>query len=205
MRDFTGTVLAAAMLLGLSSGAQAVPLTVVNVGAPAVNCVFNPACTVTVTDTIGNYPPSSGYTGTPRLQSRTYVGVPGAPAAGLTAYVYRVDFTSATARADINCAVNLKVRFGPNARLNYGGGGPADVFVVTTGGLGSIGLASADRTGAVVTFTFTKPVCPTNGISSPGQTSFFFGMASKLAPNPSVAKSDLTFGGGTVNVLARAP
>src|SRR5215475_6115599 len=198
-------VLLCSTALVIAFPAAAAPLVVVNVGAPAVNCVFNPACTVTVTDTIGNYPPASGYTGTPRLQSRTYVGVPGAPAAGLTAYVYRVDFTSATARADINCAVNLKVRFGPNARLNYGGGGPADVFVVTTGGLGSIGLASADRTGPVVTFTFTTPVCPTNGFNSPGQTSFFFGIASKLPPKPTTAQSDLTFGGGTVNVPARAP
>ena len=31
-------------------------LTVVEVGAPAVNCVFNPTCTITVTDSLGYVP-----------------------------------------------------------------------------------------------------------------------------------------------------
>jgi hypothetical protein len=31
--------------------ADAAPLTVVDVAAPAINCVFNPTCTVVVTDT----------------------------------------------------------------------------------------------------------------------------------------------------------
>lgn len=185
--------------------AQAAPLTVVNVSAPAINCVFNPTCTVTVTDSVGNYPPATGYTGVPRLQSRTYPGQPGTPGAGLMAYVYRVDFTAAHGASDINCATNLKVDFGPVARLPYGKAGPVDVFVVTSGGLGTIGVASAVETGSVITFTFSQPVCPAGGANSPAQTSFFFGLASKTAPKPSTAKSDLTFGGGEVSLSARAP
>ena len=185
--------------------AFAAPLKVVNVGAPKINCVFNTSCKVTVTDSIGNYPPANGYTGTPQLQSRTYEGAAGAPAAGLTAYEYRVDFTSATAHTDINCAIDLKVAVGPVESLNYDGSGPAQVFVVTSGGVGSIGLSSADQTGDVITFTFTTPVCPANGVNAPGETSFFFGLAAKGHPHDLVAKSDLTFGGGEVNVDARAP
>jgi hypothetical protein len=181
------------------------PLVVVNVGAPAINCVFNPSCTVTVTDTIGNYPPETGYTGTPRLQSRTFEGAPGTPAAGLTAYVYRVDFTAANAATDINCAISLKVRTGPVAHLPYSSGGAADVFVTTTGGLGTIGLASAVMTGEAITFTFTTPVCPTNGVNAPGQSSFFFGVAAKGKPRNEIAKSALTYGGGIADVPARAP
>ena len=33
---------------------SAQPLTVVEVSAPAINCVFNPSCTITVSDTTGN-------------------------------------------------------------------------------------------------------------------------------------------------------
>lgn len=192
-------------IAAISSVAFAVPLTVVDVDAPAINCVFNPSCKVTVTDTIGNLPPATGYTGTPRLQSRTYPGVHGAPAAGKTAYVYRVDFTSATARADVNCAVWLKLDFGPSVRLPYGPkGAMADVFVVTSGGLGTIGLAAADRVGKAVTFTFTAPVCPAQG-AQPGQSSFFFGLAAATKPKASTAQAQLTFGGGIKNVHVRVP
>jgi len=184
--------------------AQAGPLTIVNVNSPAVNCVFNPACTVVVTDSLGTFiPPGDGGTG--RLQSRTYVGAPGAPAAGLTAYVYRVDMTSATAGTAnaVNCVKQLILDIGPIAKLNYlppsptHGPIPADVFVITSGGLGTIGLSSAMQVGNIVTFTFATPVCPKPLIATaaiPGKTSFFFGLAAKTAPKPSVAKLVYTLG-----------
>ena len=62
----------------------AAPLKVVNVSAPAINCVFNPTCTVTVNDPTDNIAMSTGGTGF--LQSRTYKGAVGSPAAGLFAY-----------------------------------------------------------------------------------------------------------------------
>ncbi|HEY4940326.1 MAG TPA: hypothetical protein VII56_02775 [Rhizomicrobium sp.] len=198
-------ILLAALISSLPAIASAAPLTVVNVGAPAINCVFNATCTVTVSDSIGNYPPATGYTGTPRLQTRTYPGQAGTPGAGLTAFEYRVDFTPAVAASDINCATNLKIKFGPVARLPYARGRVADVFVVTTGGIGSIGISSANRVGNVITFTFATPVCPANGVNAPAQSSFFFGLASKGVPVVTVAKSALTFGGGVVDVAARAP
>jgi hypothetical protein len=166
-----------------------------------VNCLFAPSCKVTVTDTLGIYPPKPGYSGHPRLQSRTFAGKAGTAGAGLTAYLYRVDFSAASAVADQNCAIDLKVDIGPISKLPYNNGPPADVFVVTTGGIGTIGLASANETGNVVTFTFAAsplPVCPK-------QSSFFFGLAAKGKPRPVTAQSDLNFGGGTVNVAARAP
>lgn len=190
----------AASGLLFSEAAFATPLTVVNVSAPAVNCVFAASCKVTVTDTIGNYPPSNRYTGTEVLQSRTYVGDPGTPGAGKTAYVYRVDFSQAHPVGDQACALNLKIDFGPVTPLPYNGS-PADIFVVTQGGLGSVGVASADETGGVITFTFTAsplPVCPES-------SSFFFGLASAAAPRSVTAQSDFNFGGGTTSVPARAP
>jgi len=83
-------VIAAAGLFGAASGAQAAPLSVVDVAAPAINCVFNatpipnappPACQVVVNDSIGVFTPP-GDIGVARLQSRTYPGTAPAPAAG---------------------------------------------------------------------------------------------------------------------------
>lgn len=194
--------------------AQAGPLTIVNVNSPAVNCVFNPACTVVVTDSLGTFvPPGDGGMG--RLQSRTYVGAPGAPAAGLTAYVYRVDMTSATSGTAnaVNCVRQLILDIGPVARLPYlaatAAHGPisADVFVVTSGGLGTIGLSSAAQVGNMVAFNFTTPICPRPLIATaviPGKTSFFFGLAAKTAPKPSVAKLVYTLGSAGTTV-ARVP
>lgn len=193
-------MLLAASGLFLSGAAFAAPLTVVNVSAPAVNCVFDASCKVVVTDSVGNYPPSPRYTGQEILQSRTYVGQPGTAGAGKTAYVYRVDFTQAHPVGDQACALNLKIDFGPVATLPYNGS-PAQVFVVTQGGLGSVGVASADETGGVVTFTFVAsplPVCPES-------TSFFFGLASSAPPRTVTAQSDFNFGAGTAPVPARAP
>src|SRR5271155_2201191 len=120
----------------LCETAFATPLTVVNVSAPNVNCVFDSSCKVIVTDTVGNYPPSGRFTGQEILQSRTFVGQPGTPGAGKTAYLYRVDFTQAQPVGDQACAMNLKIDFGPVSPLPYNGT-PADVVVVTQGGLGS--------------------------------------------------------------------
>ncbi|HEY1962721.1 MAG TPA: hypothetical protein VGG69_09900 [Rhizomicrobium sp.] len=197
--------LAFTALLVASGAAAAGPLSVADVNAPDINCVFNTTCTVVVTDTSGHYPPSSGYTGKPRLITRTFAGGPGAQGDGLTAYEYRVDFRNAQAATDINCAINLKVNTGRIQPLNYDGRGPKDVYVITSGGIGSIALSSATKSGPVVTFTFTTPVCPENGVNAPGQSSFWFGFAAKGVPLKRKAFSDLTYGGGTVNVAARAP
>ena len=203
-KNVLGCVACAFFLAPLA--AQAAPLTIVNVGAPAINCVFNTTCTVTVSDSIGTFvPPGDGGTG--RLQSRTYVGAPGAPAAGLTAYEYRVDMTSATAANPnkANCVSKLILDFGPEATLPYAhavthpGAIDGQVFVVTSGGLGTIGLSSADQIGNVIYFTFSKPVCPKPLIATaviPGETSFFFGLASKTMPKPSTAHLVYSLGGG---------
>jgi len=185
--------------LTVASAAQAAPLTVVNVGAPAVNCVFNhtnaPACQVVVEDSIGNFT-LPGDSGAARLQSRTYPGVAPAPAAGDMAYVYRVDLTSAQGLSAANCVGKLALDFGPVVKLPYSDNGNADVFVVTSGGLGSVGLSSANQVGNKIAFTFSSPVCP-------GATSYFFGLASKTANRvPGRAQVSFSLGGGaTVSAI----
>jgi hypothetical protein len=182
---------------------QAVPLKVVNVSAPAINCVFNPPCTVTVNDTSDNVTMSAGGTGF--LQSRTYKGYPGSPADGLYAYEYRLDLRNAVGALNIACIDWMSISFGPVvSTLNYGGSAaPDQVFVVTGGGIGTIGIASAIQTGSNIKFKFTSPVCE-GGAPGKGDSSFFWGLVSKTQPKFVTATLHET-GSATHVVKARAP
>lgn len=193
------------VLCPLAGIASAAPLTVVTVTAPDINCVFETDCTIVVTDSVGDIT-LPGSTGTARLQSRTFPGKLGTPGDGKTAYEYRVDLTQATAIGDAACLTALDVDFGPVSKLQYNKVGPTDdVFVITKGGLGSIGLASAEQNRrGVITFTFSQPVCAAD-TSSPGQTTFFFGLASTHPPKVIVATIEAPGAFPDIDVKARAP
>ena len=182
---------------------QAAPLKVVNVSAPAINCVFNAPCTVTVNDTSDNVTLSAGGTGF--LQSRTYKGYPGSPADGLYAYEYRLDLRNAVGAVNIACIDWMTISFGPVVgALNYGGTpAPDQVFVVTGGGIGTIGIASAIQTGSKIKFNFTSPVCE-GGAPGKGDSSFFWGLVSKTPPKFVTAVLHET-GGAAHVVKARSP
>jgi hypothetical protein len=193
----------AALLAASVVAAQGAPLAVVNVGAPAINCVFNTSCTVTVSDSIGNIP-LPGISGTARLQSRTYVGAPPAPGAGKHVYEYRVDLTQAVGILNIPCVTALTINFGPVSKLQYNGSGPLDdVFVVTSGGLGTVGIGSANKFGNIVTFVFSSPICA-GGHPGAGATSYFFGLASTTPPM-AISAMVRPSGGPALAVPARAP
>ena len=184
---------------------QAAPLSFVNVGAPAINCVFNPSCTVTVTDSVDTIAVSPlVWTGTARLQSRTFVGAAGSPAAGKTAYEYRVDLTQAVSDGEVPCVTDISIDFGPVTKLQYNKVGPLDdVYVVTKGGLGTIGLYAVEHTGNVISFVFNQPVCAG---TSPGKghTSYFFGLTSAHPPHAITAGVSVP-GLLPIDVKARAP
>jgi len=186
---------AAAAALWLPAPANCANLTVVNVSAPAVNCVFNSSCTVVVDDSVGTLAYTPFGDGA-FLQSRTYPGASGTPAAGMTAYEYRLDLTQATGYTE--CVVGLVVDFGPVQELTYPSNQPGHVFVTTQGGLGSVGIQSAEQDGTVITFTFSQYLCA-------GATSYFFGLAAPTRPQSSTA---LLYGFGNppfVQTAARVP
>jgi hypothetical protein len=174
---------------------------VVQVAAPAVNCLFETNCTIPVTDTTGSIP--LGFSaGNPFLQSRTFAGGAGAPAAGLTGYEYRVDLRSAAGAVD--CLLGLVVNFGPVHKLAYKAGSTADVYVVTQGGLGTVGIKSAEQDGDVITFTFDKALCVEN-TAGHGESTFFFGLASDKPPH-TVSAGMWGFGAPAfISLDARAP
>lgn len=51
------------------------------------------------------------------------------------------------------------VDFGPVKKLTYPTNQPGDVFVTTQGGLGSVGIKSAEQDGTVIVFSFSKYLC----------------------------------------------
>jgi hypothetical protein len=195
MKSVPAIVLAAAAALWPLEPANSTNLTVVEVSAPAVICVFRTNCTVASDDSTGalaDSPLGSGGF----LQSRTYPGMPGTPGAGTTAYLYRVDLTAANPFAD--CLAGVVINFGPVKQLTYPQAQPGHVFVTTQGGLGSVGIQSAELDGDVITFTFSTYLCG-------GQTSYFFGLASTTAPQTATAT---LFGIGNppfIQVDARTP
>jgi hypothetical protein len=123
------------------------------------------------------------------LQSRTYTGAAGTPGAGKTGYDYRVSLTEAGGSAD--CLTGLVLNFGPVAKLPYKNNQLAEVFVVTTGGLGTIGIKSAEKFGDVIELTFGKPLCLAGGPDI-RNTTFFFGLAADKAPAPKPIDAQIT-------------
>jgi hypothetical protein len=195
MKSKPAIVMAAAAALWPSAPANSANLTVVEVGAPAVNCVFNASCTAVVDDSLGTLANTS-LGGGGFLQSRTYPGTPGTPGAGTTAYEYRLDLRGANPFAD--CLAGVVINFGPVKQLTYPQAQPGHVFVTTQGGLGSVGIQSAEQDGDVITFTFSQYLCG-------GQTSYFFGMAATTGPQTVTAT---LFGIGNppfIQVDARTP
>jgi hypothetical protein len=88
--------------------------------------------------------------------------------------------------------LGFNLNFGPHKPLPYANNTPADIFVTTTGGLGTIGLKSAVRTGDVIEFTFAQPLCA-DGPPAGSKTTFFFGLA---GINPPMHISATAFGIG---------
>jgi hypothetical protein len=198
---------AAAALLSVPAAALATPLSVVEVSAPDINCVFHAGlpCVITVTDSIGDIPLPATATGKAILQTRTFTGQFGSPGAGKTGYDYRVDLSQVVSTFETPpCVTDLEIDLGAVTKLQYNKVGPLDdVFVVTKGGVGKIGLFSVEQHRNIITFTFNQPVCP--GLTpGTGASSFFFGLASTHPPKAVVAKVGIP-GLLPEDVKARAP
>lgn len=186
----------AAFALAVTPGAMAGKLAIASVTPQGVACFFTPKCAVTVTDTTA-YFDLFGNGGHGKLLVRTYPGLAGTRAAGMTGYSLFIDMRGSTALGSANCVEKLAIDVGPLASMNYAG--PlAEVFVV--GNSGGAAIASADQKGGKVTFTFSKPICPTPERLT---ESLYFGFASKGAPVAGTA--DIIGTHGTVSVKIRVP
>jgi hypothetical protein len=159
-------------------------------------CMFDADCSSSVTPRdIGALP--SAQRGTdPRLQSFSFEAKLNTVAAGTTVYVYRLDLTQADPHSE--CLAGLVINFGPPAQMPSATANAAQVFVITTDGHGTVSVKSAEQDGDFIQFNFEGAVCP-------GQSSLFFGLASK---SPPVSGSASLFGYGyppITNATAQTP
>jgi hypothetical protein len=171
--------------------AQPVSLKIVKAASHTIDCVFKSGTDCTGGGTAGSAGVSifslAGATGNALMQNSTALAAPNTPGAGRTVYFYRVDLTEVSAIGDFACITDITIDFGPIVSLQYGGSGPpGDVFVVTQGGTGSIGLSSAMQTGRNITFTFEQPICAASAPAR-GEASFSFGLTAATGPRPSNA------------------
>ena len=164
--------------------AQSGPLVIVTVDAAALLCIYDKSCKVSSSDSSVAFemPDIIGTQPRPRLHTRTIRGAAGAPAGGKTGYLYRLDLTNVVGASDVSCATAFKLDVGPTAKFEYfKNGANADVFVVSTGAAGTVGLSKAERIGSGVTFTFRKSICVGTGPKG-GESSLFFGVTSDHPP-----------------------
>jgi hypothetical protein len=178
--------------------AQAIAFRIVNVNAPSVNYVFNHTGTVTVTDK------TSPVLGTGFVQSRIYRSEATSPAHGKYVYEYRVDLTNVAGITAPRWVSAMSVDIGPIATLDYNRDGHAseEVFVITSGGLGVVGLSSAVQVAAnPLRFNFSRQIF--SGASpGRGESSYFFGIVSQYPPRVVAAQVTTSSGVQTVSVYA---
>ena len=192
LRPFPG-----ASARGMPTRGGATRLRVVEVSAPEINAVFDVDAVIIVDDTVEYFVVDAF------LQSRLFPpGQSGTPAEGRYPYEFRVALTNLVRTMGMPCVVSMRLDFGPIRRLDFDGSGPADVFVVTRGGLGNVSL-TAEQSGPTITFTFDRPVC---GGATPGtgDTTYFFGLVSDYPPRPVRATLRDT-SGGEYSLNVRAP
>lgn len=189
-------VLASVVCLA-AGAAEADPLKIVHVTAPAFNTVFDASGSIVVQDSISTFA-VSGASGFARLQTRTAVGQHRTPAAGQYMYAYRLSLEDVRALDAVACIESLTLTFGPvTSTLDYDFDGETgdEVFVVSTHRTGDISPTSAVRTASSITFRFGSFVCSGAG-SVAGESTHFFGLTSRNAPR--FVTATIQQGGGPV-------
>jgi hypothetical protein len=199
---FVGVVLGIAFMMGCAK--IDVHLKTVNVRSSTIYCLFDPSCTVTVTNSSTTpIPIKAG--GTAFLESRTFVGKPGTPASGLYGYEYRIDLSKAVetmvdvggvATKQIPCLLSMTLEVGPIIEtLDYDGDGKAGdlIYVVTSGGPGRIGLEHIHGWSNNIVLDFDSPIC-VGASGGTGNSTYFVGFVSAHPPRSVTATVKETAG-----------
>jgi hypothetical protein len=191
------------LLILVTAGCQSVKI--VQVNAPAYNCLFSTNCIITVNDTVFNFvtnlPPdtttaSTNASLTGLVQSRTFAGQPGTPEAGLYGYEYRLVLQKLIGDQSVSLS-SMTVNFSPYSSFDYNGQTDNQAWVVTSGGVGSVGPTSISANGSAITFGFNPPLTLSSA-SSEETSSYFFGMISSTPPP--TADNDYASFTGSINL-----
>src|SRR4029079_9299259 len=193
------------VLSAAATSAHAIPVKVVKVSAASIDCAFNPACTLSATETSSTIPVPR-VIGSALLYTRTYKSTRDSPAAGRYMYEYRIDLKQTTAVTAASCITALTVPIAAPSTVDYNANGTADeqVYVVNVGGTGSSGPTSADRSGGKLTFKFANPVCVGTSPGT-GESSYRFGVSASLWPIGVTATLSNALSSTAYSASARAP
>jgi len=171
------TLFVSLLLVAVAFSTPAMAYNLVNSSWTEV-CVFSTTCSVTVTDY------SSTVLGSGKLQSRIYTGQPGSTGAGKYVYEYRVDLTQ-VAGITYPPSVDYVAIYNAGSLLqfdyNFDGNATDQVYVITSGGVGTKGLGSAYLSGGWSYFWINPPVYA-GSYPGNGESSYFFGFASNYPP-----------------------
>lgn len=152
-------------------------LRLVEVRAPDINLMFAHGGSLTVTDAVSPLR-LAGAPGQGFLQSRhASASEPGTPAAGLTAYEFRLSLEGIGAGSGV---VSLTLPVRRPATLDFAASGvdaTGEVFAVTAGGLGDRAPSRAEMSDAGLVLTFDPPLAT-------GEGSVFMGFAAPGSPRP---------------------
>ena len=151
-------------------------LDIAQISASELECLFSTTCTSLSSTSITNFT-LTGAAGSGFMQSRRpSAGQPGAAGAGLYSYRYQFDL-SAMVGASF-CIDEMEIDFGPVVPLDYDEDGSLEhVYVISSGGSGSIAPSSVEKDSQMVKFSFSPGVCA-GAAAGEGDLSFIFGMAS---------------------------
>jgi hypothetical protein len=159
-------------------------LGVASMDATVLAHLFWGSPSVGVQDTVGSF-------GAGSVQSRTYPPT----TAGLHVAEYRVWVDAAAADTRVQ---SITVPLDGVQALAYRKGALDHVYVVTSGGIGSVGVDAVERRGRAVTLRFGD-----GGVGA-GASSYFFGLCSSAPVQPATA-TVVDGAGGRYEVPVRAP
>lgn len=170
-----------------------------------VHCMFDPTCNVVATTTVSTFT-VPGMSGTGSLYTTTFQTSPASPAAGYNGFEYRIDLQNVVGITGIKCIGSMRIALGSQPiflDLNGDGIIADQIYVISTGGLGTIAPTLAAKDGPFVTFYFDPQICG-GGSPGTGDSSFVFGALAAGFPRGVLADLQV-FGGSLIETGAQAP
>ena len=143
-----------------------------------LTCLFDQDCSVTVQ--IDDVDELTFIGGNGRLQSRVLpAGLKGTPGEGLRPFLYRIDLSDTFNTEAQQCVNRLSLPVADIVPLDYNGDQQPDHIFISPGRRGQTGPARATYKDGILTFYFNG-LCGGGGPNQvPGESSLFFGYASK--------------------------
>ncbi|UIE36661.1 hypothetical protein [Leptodesmis sichuanensis] len=162
----------------------------VEVSAPDINYIFARNGQIVASDSTAEIS-IEGAEGKGFLQSRMWSpGEEMTLGSGLTAYLYRIALNDLVGDPTIHGITSFSIKFGSVEPLNYDRN-TSDMryhgFVITRGGLGAVAPNKVEQAGDTITFHF-NPQIGVGKTAGGGESSFFFGIASRYTPSDVVAR-----------------